>query len=260
MLRDSVDSAHGLGKFSALLCLLRRRAQDQDERITAMTEILAPDRAPKSTGRRLVTALGVTLILAGVGVLAYFAWQYFGTNVVSKHKQAEVKQSLAKDWGKGIEGDAIGLVRVKRFGENYEVPIVKGFSKDALARGIGWYTKGAKPGQIGNFVIAGHRVTHGEPFSKFPQLRKGDKVVVETRTNIYTYKLRNSGTSITVDFSVGWPLAPVPDPKANGEKPTEALLTMVTCSELFHTDNRSVVIGDLVSTVDKSTGSTATTG
>ena len=29
---------------------------------------------------------------------------------------------------------------------------------------------------------------------------------------------------------------------------------MLTCSELFHTDNRSIVIGDLESTEDKATG------
>ena len=34
----------------------------------------------------------------------------------------------------------------------------------------------------------------------------------------------------------------------------EAVITMLTCSELFHTDNRSIVIGDLESTKDKATG------
>ncbi|MGA8988299.1 sortase domain-bontaining protein [Aeromicrobium sp.] len=217
-----------------------------------MTTTLTPKRPPKSVGRRLTTGLGVTLILAGLGLLAYFAWQYFGTNVVSKHKQAEIKQSLAVDWGKGIEGDAIGLLRVKRFGDKYEVPIVKGFDDKALARGVGWDTKSAKPGQIGNFAIAGHRVTHGEPFSKFPKLKRGDKVEVETRTHIYTYRLRNSGTSITVDFTVSWPLWRVPDPDARNQQPDRAVITMLTCSELFHTRNRNVVIGDLIDTIDKS--------
>ena len=29
---------------------------------------------------------------------------------------------------------------------------------------------------------------------------------------------------------------------------------MLTCSELFHTDNRNIVVGDLESTQDKATG------
>jgi sortase A len=193
-------------------------------------------------------AFGMVLVLIGLALLAYIAWEYFGTNVVSKHKQAEVKHQLVNDWGKGLDGDAIGLLRVKRFGDKYEVPIVKGFDDAALARGVGWDTKSARPGEIGNFAIAGHRVTHGEPFSKFPSLKKGDLVVVETRRDIYTYRLRNSGTSITLDFTVGWPLLAVPKPDGEGVHPTKAVITMLTCSELFHTRNRNIVIGDLVST------------
>jgi sortase A len=204
-----------------------------------------------------VTGLGLA-ILAGMGFLLYCGWQYYGTNIVSKHKHAEIRQSISKDWKNGIDGNEVGLLRVKRFGADYEVPIVKGFGDKQLAEGVGWDTKSARPGKIGNFAIAAHRVTHGEPFSKFPKLRKGDRVVVETRTNIFTYVLRNSGTSITVDFSVGWPLQRVPDPDAAGERPTKAVITMLTCSELFHTRDRSVVIGDLVSKKDKRTGRTTT--
>ena len=207
-----------------------------------------------------MTAIGVILLLAGLSVMGYFAWEYFGTNIVAKQRQSEIKQETRVHWDKGVDGDAIAMLRVKRFGDDYEVPIVKGFDKDALSRGVGWDSKGAKPGEIGNFAIAGHRVTHGEPFSKFPKLKKGDKIVVETRRDIFTYRLRNSGTSITVDFTTSWPLWRVPDPKARGEKPTERLLTMLTCSELFHTRNRNVVIGDLISTYDKKTDVTTTNG
>lgn len=224
-----------------------------------MTSYAAPGRPPSGVGRKLVTAFGVTLVLVGLGLLIYCAWQYFGTNIVSKQKQAAVKQSLSKDWGKGVDGNDIGLLRVKRLGDKYEVPIVKGFDDGALAKGVGWDPKSARPGQIGNFAIAGHRVTHGEPFSQFLKLRRGDKIVVETRRNIFTYKLRNDGDSITVDFSVSWPLQRVPEPTMRNERPTKAVITMLTCSELFHTRNRNVVIGDLVSTLDKSPGKTATT-
>jgi sortase A len=225
-----------------------------------MTATIAPERPPGRARRRVVRGIGVLMLVAGLAVLAWFAWQYFGTNIVAKHKQEQIKAQTLRQWDKGVEGDAIAMLRVKRFGSDYEVPIVKGFDKGALARGVGWYTKGAKPGEVGNFAIAGHRVTHGEPFSKFPKLKKGDLVVVETRRDIFTYKLRNSGTSITVPFTTSWPLWPVPDPDARREKPTERLITLLTCSELFHTNNRSVVIGELVKTYDKKQGTTATDG
>jgi sortase A len=223
-----------------------------------MTATIAPQRPPSRPRNRIATAIGVILLLAGLGVMGYFAWQYIGTNIVAKHKQAEIKKETKLQWKKGVEGDAIAMLRVKRFGAGYEVPIVKGFDKGALARGVGWDTKSAKPGEIGNFAIAGHRVTHGEPFSKFPKLKKGDTVVVETRRSIFTYRLRNSGTSITVTFSTPWPLWRVPDPDARNQKPTERLITMLTCSELFHTNNRSVVIGELISSYDKKEGTTTT--
>ena len=213
--------------------------------------ITAPPVAPRRKPGRMRRLIGVLLILAGLGLGGYFAWQYWGTNVVSKARHADEKKIIAKEWSKGIDGDAIGLLRVPRFGSDYEVPIVRGFSKKALASGVGWYTKGAKPGQVGNFAIAGHRVTHGEPFLDFLEIRKGDKAVVETRTHIYTYRLRNDGDAITVPFTTSWPLWPVPVPDGKGKKPTKKLITLLTCSELFHTDNRNVVVGELVKTVDK---------
>lgn len=225
-----------------------------------MTATIAPERPPSRPRRRIATAIGVILLLGGLAVLGYFAWQYIGTNIVSKHKQAQIKEQTLHQWDKGVEGDAIAMLRVKRFGADYEVPIVKGFDKGALARGVGWDPESEKPGQIGNFAIAGHRVTHGEPFSKFPKLKKGDLVVVETRRDIFTYRLRNSGTSITVTFETPWPLWRVPSPDGRNKKPTERLITMVTCSELFHTNNRSVVIGELVSTYDKKEDTTTTNG
>ena len=238
---------------------------DLDATIVAMTieappTSPAPHRARETSGRRVVRLIGYLLVAVGLGFIGYFAWQYWGTNYVAKQNQAEIKQAIADDWGKGIDGDAIGLLRVPRFGDKYEVPIVKGGDligrkgTDALARGVAWYQPGVRPGKIGNFAIAGHRVTHGEPFRDFLKLKEGDKVFVETRRKVFTYVLRNDGTAITVDFTTSWPLADVPDPQKFDQKATEPVLTMLTCSELFHTDNRSIVVGDLESTEDKATG------
>lgn len=203
--------------------------------------------------RRFIRFIGWLMILAGLGFVGWFAWQYWGTNYVSHVKQ----QEILDDWE---NTDAIGVLRAPRFGPDYEVPIMPGSNLldakgvQALSLGVAWYELGEKPGEIGNFVVAGHRVTHGEPFKDFPLLEPWDKVNIETREKIYTYVLRNSGTSIIVPFTVSWPLDSVPNPSRVLAEPTEPLLTMVTCSELFHTENRSVVIGELLSTRDKTTG------
>ncbi len=198
---------------------------------------------------RAITLLGVGCLVVGFALLGYVGWQYFGTNIVAKQKQKEVTQSLLTNWNDGIDANAIGLLRVDRFGKDYEMPIVPGFGDKALASGVGSYPNGAEAGQTGNFAIAAHRVTHGEPFRDFLELRKGDDVEVETRTHIYTYRLRDNGTDRVLDFTQGWVLDPVPGkPEA---KPTEPMITMLTCSDLFHTDNRNIVFGELVETQRK---------
>lgn len=210
-----------------------------------MPEVSRPSR------RRTVGIVGLVLLVAGVGVLGYVGWQMFGTNIVSRHKADDLRKGTVRAWDHGEDGPTLGLVRIPRFGKDYVKPIVRGFGEESLAKGVAWYPQGARVGQVGNYVLAGHRITHGEPFSRFPDLRRGDKVIIETRTASYIYRLRNAGQSITVDFHTSWPLWPVPDPDAERRKPTERLITMLTCSELFHTDNRNVVIGDLVSRVVK---------
>jgi sortase A len=208
--------------------------------------------------RKIVRTFGALMIIAGLCFLGWFAWQYWGTNIVAQKNQ----QKILDDWK---NTDAIGVLRAPRFGADYEVPILPGSNlldakgTAALSQGVAWYELGARPGEIGNFVVAGHRVTHGEPFKDFPLLKTGDKVNIETRGAIYTYVLRNGGTDITVPFTVTWPLDSVPDPARTEEDPTEALLTLVTCSELFHTVNRSVAIGELTSIRDKATGTITST-
>lgn len=228
--------------------LFRRRAL-LDLHEDVILDVVHKSRAKRGPIQRFLLTVGLVCVLVGVSLLGYVGWQYYGTNIIAKQKQQEITQTLITNWDDGIDGNAIGLLRIPRFGDAYEVPIVPGFDDEALASGVGWYEDGAEPGEIGNFSIAGHRVTHGEPFRDFLKLRKGDKIVVETRTHIFTYKLRDNGTDRVLDFTEGWVLDPVPG--KSGVEPTEPMLTMLTCSELFHTRNRNVVFGDLVDTQRK---------
>lgn len=212
----------------------------------------------RSRGSRVLLVVGLGLVLAGLGILGWFAWQFWGTNVVAQREHDRIRTEIIQQWEAGdaketkIEG--VGLLRIPRFGDDFEVPILNGDDDDTLARGVGRYTDGAKPGRVGNLVLSGHRVTHGEPFRDFPKLRRGDEVVVETRTHVLTYELRQDGDEIRVPFTTSWPLWPVPDPDAAGQEPTERLITLVTCSELFRTDDRNVVTGELQSAERKPVG------
>ncbi len=46
--------------------------------------------------------------------------------------------------------------------------------------------------KTGNFAVAAHRNTHGEPFRYINRLVPGDKVVVETSNTYYTYQITSS--------------------------------------------------------------------
>lgn len=235
-----------------------------------------------------LTVLGLVLLIAGVGSLGYVAYQLFGTNVASEHafkqeisqlhnqwqqpssstkkagtdqtKTGQTKTDQAKTGGtktnqadtaqaKAVPGDAIALLRIPRFGSSYEVPILEGTDLDVLARGVGHYANTAKPGQIGNFAVAGHRITHGQPFSKLEELQQGDTVVVETRSATYTYQIDTAPHDLTVNEDAGWVLDPVPGHP--NVAPSKAMITLTTCQDLFHSPDRSVGLGHLVETTAK---------
>lgn len=206
---------------------------------------------------------GCGLILAGLAVLGWVAWQFWGTNWVSQQRQDDVREAISKGWTEGSDvvrtdfGNASAIVRVPRFGKDYAVPVLEGSSPDVLAAGIGHMEDTGKPGEAGNYALAAHRITHGEPFADFPKLRKGDKVIVETRAATYTYVLDGGGEDLIIPFTQTWVLDPSPkNPREGGVqppaqvdgKPNDHLITLLTCSEIFHTDNRSVVFGHLVDT------------
>ncbi len=206
------------------------------------------------------------LLLAGLVCLGWVAYQYVGTNVVAERAFDQERQQLRTRWespaptapsgsaaapgsAAPLPGDATALLRIPAFGADYEIPVLEGTDLDVLAAGIGHYTGTVPAGQIGNFAVAGHRVTHGQPFHRLLELKKGDEVVVETATAVYTYVLDEPPQSLTVADTATWVLDAVPGrPEV---EPTRALITLTTCQDLFHSPDRSVGFGHLQSTRNK---------
>ncbi|WP_395690902.1 class E sortase [Nocardioides sp.] len=208
--------------------------------------------------RRTLLAAGVVLLLAGAAVLAWIGWEYVGSNWVSARRHAAVVDDLHRGWSEGETsvhvdaGTADAIVRIPRFGSDYAVPVLEGTSDTALASGFGHVEGTAGPGEVGNYALAAHRVTHGEPLRDLPDLEVGDEVLVDTARTTYTYRLVTGGDALTVPFTAGWVLDPLPtNPEDGGveppQRPGQRLLTLTTCSELFHTDDRLVAFAELVS-------------
>ncbi|MGW1344565.1 class E sortase [Kribbella sp. NPDC002412] len=204
--------------------------------------------------RGVVRGLGIVLLVAGAGVLGWAAWQYVGTGITSNQKMGEAECALREQWQQPTTaapttGDPIVLLRIPKFGKEWEKPVLEGVGKDDLARGIGHYPQTQLPGRPGNFAIAGHRVTHGSPFRKMLELRKGDQVIVETADAVYTYELDGSPRDLTVKPADHWVLEPVPGKPQ--ETPAKSIITLTTCQDLFRSPDRSVAFGHLVNVSKK---------
>lgn len=220
-------------------------------------------RRPSTRRRSPLTVVGVLMLVTGIACLGWVGWQYVGTNITSNQAMDQEKQKLRQSWdqpgeggaGRSVDvspGDALALIRIPALdkpGKVFEQPIIAGTGDAQLARGVGWYTTSAKPGQVGNFALAGHRITHGEPFARLLELNVGALVVIETREATYTYKLTSAPRDLTVDDSANWVLDPVPG--KHGATPSAALITLTTCTDLFASPHRSVAFGTLIQTDTK---------
>ncbi len=212
----------------------------------------------------------MALLTAGLVMLGYVAWQLYGTNYVARQDQAEAVEEVERIWAdpaprakqardEGPEGAATALVRIPRFGGDYVMPVFDGTSEEVLARGFGHFDHAVGPGEVGNYALAAHRVTHGEPLRDMPELRPGDLVEVETREEVFVYRLDTDPNDLVVGFEDTWVVDAKPDnPESGGVEPGRhpRLITLTTCAELFHTDERMIAFGHLVQARDKS-GSTA---
>lgn len=210
--------------------------------------------------------LGVAMMLAGLCVLGYVGWELYGTTWLSKREQSDIVDATERVWSQDgsvsgqdrkVADDVVALVRIPALGKEYVVPAHQGTDDDTLTRGFGIFAGSPEPGGTGNLALAGHRITHGEPLRHLPDLDTGDRVLVETKDAVYTYVLDTAGDALTVGFDAGWVTASDPVDPATGRAVSSAagsdhLLTLVTCAELFHTDNRLVAFGHLVSTKPRS--------
>ncbi|WBQ04308.1 class E sortase [Kribbella sp. CA-293567] len=88
---------------------------------------------------------------------------------------------------------------------------------------------GVGPGEIGNFIVTGHRTTHGRPFGRLPQLKNGAHVLVSANGTVYDYVV---GRTMKISFRKPAEKAQqnAAVPGRPGVAPTAAMLTLSTCA------------------------------
>ncbi|MEU3058893.1 class E sortase [Streptomyces subrutilus] len=141
-------------------------------------------------------------------------------------------------------GRAFAEMYVPRFGPDWRKPVLEGTGTELLKKGLGHYAGTAPLGGLGNFAVAGHRRTYGDPFKDFPDLRPGDEVILKDATTTYTYTIRGGPLrTLPTDVAV---VDPVP-PKSPFTAPGR-YLTLTTCDPEWGHSHRLVVWAELTGT------------
>ena len=128
--------------------------------------------------------------------------------------------------------NAIGRVEIPKIGVSQ--PMFEGIDLDVLANGPGHWPGTAMPGDAGNTVVAGHRVTHSHPFLDIDQLQPGDQVVFTTAAGRFVY-------AVTQFFVV------TPNDTWIANPTSEPTMTLFACHPKHQKTHRYVVVGHLIS-------------
>ncbi|MER7461827.1 class E sortase [Streptomyces sp. NPDC097981] len=141
-------------------------------------------------------------------------------------------------------GRAFAEMYIPRFGPDWNKPVLEGTGTDVLKKGLGHYAGTARPGATGNFSVAGHRRTYGDPFKDFPELRPGDAVILKDAAAWYTYTVRGEPLR-TLPTEVG---VVEPVPRRSPFTAPGRYLTLTTCDPEWGHSHRLVVWAELTQT------------
>lgn len=142
------------------------------------------------------------------------------------------------------DGEPFAVMYIPRLGFTWNKPVLEGTEVNTLKEGLGHYANTARLGQKGNFAVAGHRRTYGDPFKDFPRLRVGDAVVLTDGTTWFTYRIdKGPYKTLPTDVEV---IDPVP--RKSGYTRPGRYLTLTTCEPEWGHSHRLIVWAHLDST------------
>ncbi|TNC45336.1 class E sortase [Mumia zhuanghuii] len=210
-----------------------------------------------NVARTLARTTAETLVTGGVVVLLFAVYLVFWSDVQTAAAQVDLRDDFKQQVAaapvtnssappapvRPSAGSGVAVMKIPRLGDDWSWVVVEGVTNEQLARGPGRFPETALPGQVGNFAVAGHRATHGEPFAHIDRVRKGDKIIVEAIGSTYTYVV--TSTQIVPPTEVGV-LYSVPG-KPNA-RPRKARITIVTCHPRWGSSERLIVHGKLAET------------
>ena len=194
----------------------------------------------------LLRALGIVLILAGVGVIftpkiqnlfsikdqekALVEWQISKEQYEEKLKEIKEEKKLELKEGKP---PADFPLRMLIPAINLDTMVFDGTDRETLKKGPGHIIGTSYPGSIGTVAISGHRTTYGAPFFNIDKLKAGDEITLESFDTIYRYVITEL---MIVEPTDVWVLNPTPYPS----------LVLTTCNPKYSAKERLIVFAKMV--------------
>ncbi len=227
------------------------------------------EKEPLGPIRGTVRTFGELCITAGLVLILFVVWQLWWTDIQANRDNEVLADELTQDWANQDpnelpddpdepvvsdpvgKNEAFGIFYIPRFGDDYYRTVAEGVDLEPVLNrmGVGRYPNSAMPGEVGNFSIAGHRVTYGKPLNQIANLRPGDEIIVQTKDGFYTYTFRNFDIILPDAVEV---LSPVPD--APDFKGKDRILTMTACNPMFSARERYVAYAELTDWTPASDG------
>lgn len=204
--------------------------------------------------RKLFSFLAELFFTLSALVLLFLIYQIWFTTEVAKTQQdlvAEEFEAILTERGSATKASGgqeilgerpievietadlqgLGLLYIPTLRDRvWGLPVISGTDQQALSRGVGHYTSTELPGETGNFGIAGHRATNGEPFAFFERLSVGDMVYLQTTAGWFSYQLAQDRK---IQDTEVWVLED--DPIGLGE---QNLITLTTCDPRWNSTRR----------------------
>ena len=145
--------------------------------------------------------IGVLPILIGVGIIGTVAYK----KIVTSQKQNELLEAFESQLAEGdnenteeevnldsINGyTPIAIMEIPSI--KLKQPVVEGITEDVIKYFLGKFPESTMPGEVGNFAVAGHRVSDfTDAFINLYKVKPGDNVIVTTKDGKYTYEVEES--------------------------------------------------------------------
>ncbi|MGW0597071.1 class E sortase [Streptomyces sp. NPDC002776] len=209
--------------------------------------------------RLVVRTVSELCITVGTVIVLFVAYVLFWTGVKADHVMDDQIDQLQEQWARDSvrptpssppepaayrSGRPFAIMYIPRLGFTWNRPVLEGTTTGTLKKGLGHYAHTARLGQRGNFSVAGHRRTYGDPFKDFPRLRRGDAVVLTDGTTWFTYRIdKGPYKTVPTDIEV---IDPVP--RKSGYTRAGRYLTLTTCEPEWGHSHRLIVWAHLDAT------------